>query len=93
MHHITAAKSAYRDNIDGSHIMALNLERHQGQWVDITHPKSGDVLKIRVAHIYAANGHPSPMVTLSFFDDPKNFHIVRPGVNDGKKATQPEVGS
>jgi hypothetical protein len=67
--------------------MSLNLTRHEGQWVDVIHNASGEVLKIRVSRIHAANGHPSSMIELSFFDSPRNFDIVRPRISDGQEAT------
>lgn len=54
----------------------LVLKRKEGQWVEIIH-HSGDVLRIRVYDIQAADGMPS-RTNLAFDDSPRNFEIRRP---------------
>lgn len=53
----------------------LVLKRKEGQWIEVTHSKSGDVMRIRVCKIEAGNpGH----LNLAFEDDARNFEIQRP---------------
>lgn len=52
----------------------LVLKRRDGDWIDVTHAASGDVLRIRV---YAIDGPPG-RANLAFDDDPRNFLIERP---------------
>ena len=53
----------------------LVLKRKEGQWVQVTHAASGDVLRIRVYDI--TNGLP-PRANLAFDDSPRNFILERP---------------
>lgn len=52
----------------------LVLRRKPGQWIDITHAKTGELLRIRVDF-----GPDRPnQVSLSFDDSVRNFDIQRP---------------
>jgi hypothetical protein len=53
----------------------LVLKRREGQWVDITHPASGDVFRLRIYGITA--GEPG-RVNIAFDDPDRNFEIRRP---------------
>ncbi len=53
----------------------LMLRRAAGDWLDVVHTKSGDLLRIRVCDIYASKDHPH--VELAFEDRPRNFDIAR----------------
>lgn len=50
----------------------LVLTRYNGQWVDVTHRQSGDVIRIRVFDIFGDKAK------LAFDDKPRNFEISRP---------------
>lgn len=53
----------------------LVLKRKEGQWIEITHTDSGDLMRIRVSQIEAGRpGH----LNLAFEDDARNFEIERP---------------
>jgi sRNA-binding carbon storage regulator CsrA len=58
--------------------MMLVLKRHEGEWVEITHTASGDVLRVRVYRTEFGQAH------LAFDDSPRNFRIERP-----ERATRP----
>ncbi len=51
----------------------LVLRRKEGQWVDVTHHRSGDVVRIRVYNVR----HPG-QADLAFDDPAHNFTIQRP---------------
>ena len=53
----------------------LVLKRKEGQWVQVTHAASGDVLRIRV---YDINYGTPPRANLAFDDAPRLFTIERP---------------
>ena len=53
----------------------LVLKRKEGQWVEVTHEASGDVLRIRTCEI--TPGRPSHL-NLAFDDEARNFAIERP---------------
>lgn len=53
----------------------LVLKRKDGQWVEITHAKSGDVLRIR---LYDVQGGLPGRANLAFDDEARNFAIERP---------------
>ncbi len=66
----------------------LVLKRSEGQWVDLTHNRSGDVIRFRVYQI--CGGVPG-RVSLAFDDGPRNFEIQRPervprGISAGSSA-------
>lgn len=50
----------------------LVLNRREGQWTDITHEATGQLLRVRVTEV--GNG----TVNLVFEDDVRNFKIDRP---------------
>ncbi len=53
----------------------LVLKRKEGQWVEITHVKTGEVLRIRTYDIHGGlPGH----VNLAFDDPSRNYAIQRP---------------
>lgn len=51
----------------------LVLRRKEGQWLEVTHAKSGDRMRIRVYNIID-----SGQVDLAFDDDARNFTMNRP---------------
>ncbi|MDX2038999.1 MAG: hypothetical protein SFX72_20300 [Isosphaeraceae bacterium] len=53
----------------------LVLNRSVGQWVDVAHNKSGDIMRIRVCRVRPGF---QPRVDLAFEDDARNFDIQRP---------------
>lgn len=53
----------------------LVLKRIEGQWVDVVHAKTGDVLRIRVYDIEVDH---RGRVNLAFDDAARNFTIQRP---------------
>jgi hypothetical protein len=53
----------------------LVLRRTEGQWVEVTHTKSGDVLRFRV---YDLCSQVPGRVHLAFDDVARNFDIQRP---------------
>jgi hypothetical protein len=52
----------------------LVLRRKEGQWVELTHAKSGDAIRIHVCNI---RSRPPGRLDLAFEDDARNFTIVR----------------
>lgn len=56
----------------------LVLKRREGQWTDVVHESSGDVLRIRVCQI--EGGFPGHL-NLAFDDSARNFSIERPERN------------
>lgn len=55
----------------------LVLKRKDGQWIEVVHSKSGDLIRIRTQKIRAEAGRPA-QVDLVFDDDARNFAIDRP---------------
>lgn len=53
----------------------LVLKRKEGQWIEILHAKSGDLLRLRV---YDISGDFPGRVNLAFDDSDRNFEIQRP---------------
>lgn len=53
----------------------LVLKRKEGQWTDIVHTASGDILRIRV---YDICGQFPSRANLAFDDAARNFAIERP---------------
>ncbi len=53
----------------------LVLKRKEGQWLEITHTRSGDVLRLRIYDISSAA---PPRANLAFDDAARNFEIQRP---------------
>ncbi len=71
----------------------LVLKRKEGQWVEITHSGSGDVLRVR---LYDICGEFPGRANLAFDDPARNFEIQRPErprrpepVADGGVVSQP----
>lgn len=50
----------------------LVLKRREGEWTEIVHAASGDVLRVRVYRTEFGQAH------LAFDDGPRNFLIERP---------------
>lgn len=56
----------------------LILRRADGQWLDIQHKASGDVIRIRVYDL-RSRGPTSPgHLNMAFDDDARHFQIERP---------------
>lgn len=53
----------------------LVLKRKEGQWVEITHSRTGDVLRVR---LYDVCGEFPGRANLAFDDPDRNFCIQRP---------------
>lgn len=53
----------------------LVLKRRNGQWIEVTHTASGQVLRFRVYNISC--DYPG-RVNLAFDDEERNFEIQRP---------------
>jgi hypothetical protein len=53
----------------------LVLKRKEGQWIEITHARTGDVLRIR---LYDVVGGLPGRANLAFDDPARNFAIERP---------------
>lgn len=53
----------------------LVLKRKEGQWIEVVHAASGDMLRIRV---YNIRDRDPKQVDLAFDDDARNFNINRP---------------
>lgn len=56
----------------------LVLRRKSGQWIEITHGKSGDVLRVKVYDILRSAAGQTGQCNLAFDDDERNFVIQRP---------------
>lgn len=67
--------------------MMLVLKRRDGEWLEIAHVESGDVLRVRLYDIRGETpGHQSLSV---LFDDPdRNFSITRPDRAIGNERTR-----
>ncbi len=55
----------------------LVLKRSSNQWLTMTHPKSGDVVRVKVQNFRPTDGRTPPTVDLVFDDDARNFDIQR----------------
>lgn len=55
----------------------LVLRRNEGQWTEIVHAASGDVLRIRTVRIEPESEFPAS-VELVFDDAPRHFAMRRP---------------
>lgn len=55
----------------------LILKRKEGQWIEVTHASSGDVMRIRVCQITTPEYGPG-YLNLAFDDAARNFEIERP---------------
>jgi hypothetical protein len=64
----------------------LVLKRKEGQWIEITHAKTGDVLRIR---LYDVCGGLPGRANLAFDDPTRNFAIQRPERRLGLAAPEP----
>lgn len=53
----------------------LVLKRKEGQWLEITHSRSGDVLRLR---LYDIQSTAPARANLAFDDAARNFEIQRP---------------
>jgi hypothetical protein len=53
----------------------LVLRRKEGQWIEITHQRSGDTLRIRV---YNIRSRFPGQLDLAFDNPDRNFEIIRP---------------
>lgn len=53
----------------------LVLKRKEGQWLEITHSHSGDVLRLRLYDIHSTS---PARANLAFDDAARNFEIQRP---------------
>jgi sRNA-binding carbon storage regulator CsrA len=63
----------------------LVLKRKDGQWINITHAKTGEVVRM---HIYnLKNGQ----VDIAFDDASRNFDIQRPDRKQGPKVGAPSL--
>jgi len=63
----------------------LVLKRKEGQWTEIKHVESGDVIRIRVYRI--REGFPS-QCDLAFDDNAHNFDVERPERKSGPRITE-----
>jgi hypothetical protein len=64
----------------------LVLKRKEGQWIEITHARTGDVLRIR---LYDVCGGLPGRANLAFDDPARNFAIERPERHFGARAADP----
>lgn len=56
----------------------LVLRRTEGQWVEVTHEGSGDVLRIKVYDLRGTIPAKPGQAHLAFDDEARNFTIARP---------------
>jgi hypothetical protein len=56
----------------------LVLRRTEGQWVEITHAATGDVIRFRVYDLAGGDPEVPGRVHLAFEDRARNFAVERP---------------
>ena len=64
----------------------LVLRRTEGQWIELTHEASGDMIRFRVYDLQAGRAH------LAFDDSARNFRIERPERHERKDKPANETG-
>lgn len=57
----------------------LVLKRYDGEWIEVEHVDSGDLIRIRVYDIKAGRKR---QASLAFDDKPRKFNIYRPERQD-----------